>query len=95
MPKVSMRIVQYAFVAALAFVFCCPPSVFADSADMVTLGFRGTGYCQAAPGLGPCPGTSVTGTYSFDPDTSSIVGSCRFPRHSARFRPLTPEHIRA
>lgn len=78
MPEVSMRIVQYAFVAALAFLFCCPPSVFADSADVVTLDFSGTGYCQAAPVLGPCPGTNVTGTYSFDPDTSSIVGSWSF-----------------
>lgn len=78
MSRVYIRIIRYALVAAFACLFSCPASVFADSADVVTLDLTGTGYCQTGPGLGSCSGITVTGTYSFDPDTSSIVGPWSF-----------------
>jgi len=54
------------------------PSVRADVPDVVNLDFTGVVTCNDTT---PCGGSSsftVTGTYSFDPDTLSVVGPWSF-----------------
>jgi PEP-CTERM motif len=64
---------RMALLAAVVFcVFMIPRSASADDADVVTLSFSGTISCGAS-----CA-DPITGTYSFDPDTDSIVGPWSF-----------------
>lgn len=61
--------------AGVLCLLICSGMASADSADVVTLDFVGSGICA----LGTCgTGTTVVGTYSFDPDTSSVVGPWSF-----------------
>lgn len=71
------RVAKPLFLTAIVCLFAWPGATSADSMDIVTLDFTGSGSCLFV--LGPCgPSTTVTGTYSFDPDTSSIVGPWSF-----------------
>lgn len=59
-------------------LFFCVSSASADPTDVVQLSFTGVVTCNDTT---PCGGSStftVTGTYSFDPDTLSVVGPWSF-----------------
>jgi hypothetical protein len=88
-PKTNLLgIARWLFAAAiLCLSFLAPGSASADS--VVTLDFSGSGVCVF--GLGPCgSGTTVVGTYSFDPDTTSIVGSWSFSTPLGTFSSSDP-----
>jgi hypothetical protein len=58
--------------ALMLCVLMIPRSASADDADVVTLSFTGSLSC------GTSCADPITGTYSFDPDTDSIVGPWSF-----------------
>ncbi|MGH9718014.1 MAG: PEP-CTERM sorting domain-containing protein [Candidatus Acidiferrales bacterium] len=64
----------YALAAVMLCVLFSPRPAAADSTDVVTLMFSGAGTCV----IGPCSGSLVTGTYSFDVGTDMIVGPWSF-----------------
>lgn len=73
----SLKFAKHAIYIGLAVAFCTfciPRPAAADSADIVSLSFLGAASCAA----GACTSTSVTGNFSFDPDTDSIVGPWSF-----------------
>jgi hypothetical protein len=88
-PKTDLQgIARWLFATAiLCFSFLVPGTASADST--VTLDFAGSGACVF--GLGPCgPGTTVVGSYSFDPDTDAIVGPWSFSTPLGTFSSTDP-----
>jgi hypothetical protein len=86
-PKTDfLCVARCLFAAAIVCLsFLAPGTASADST--VTLDFAGSGFCL----IGSCgSGTTVTGTYSFDPDTTSIVGSWSFSTPLGMFSSSDP-----
>lgn len=71
-PKFATRHIVLMVVAVAFCLLTLPRTAAADDADVVTLNFTGTVSCGAS-----CT-DPITGTYSFDPDTDSIIGPWSF-----------------
>lgn len=62
---------------AILSLFACARRSAADPVDVVKLSLSGQVSCVGTPACGATV-SSITGTYNFDPDTHSIVGSWSF-----------------
>lgn len=72
------RLARFSVRLAVLCLFLGVRGVRADAPDVVNLNFTGVVTCNDTT---PCGGSStftVTGTYSFDPDTLSVVGPWSF-----------------
>ena len=74
----TLRFAKY-FELGAVFCLClviCPRPAAADPTDVVTINFTGNVVCDTSltPACGTNTGT-VTGTYSYDVDTASVVGA--------------------
>jgi len=63
---------------AVICLFLCVRGVSADAADVITLNFTGTVQCGVPSVCGGNSTATTTGTYSFDPDTLTVVGPWSF-----------------
>lgn len=70
--------VKSASLLAAISLFLYVPGTRADAADVVTLNFAGTVQCGVPSACGGNNTAAVTGAYSFDPDTLTVVGPWSF-----------------
>ena len=73
-----VQLAKLSSALAVICLFLCVPGARADAADVVTLNFTGTVQCGVPSACGGNSTATTTGTFSFDPDTLTVVGPWSF-----------------